>query len=221
IRQGAENAEVITIEGAVFGKPYVADKTIQIPDSPIRMNLPFYPGMTVISALDLVGGPTPLTGKEDGYIIKKGNGEKIDIKTVELWKSRNKNLDVELSAGDYIFIPMQNSYVFITGEVTRPGAYGYANGRTVWDYILMAGGINENTADTKGIYFLDEKKKKTKVDSTTSVKPGTHIYVGKKILFESDQFLRNVFITTGWITAVISIVNVVWDIIDRIQAHAK
>ena len=286
----AENVEMITIEGAIFGSRYVGDSPVKVPTQPVRVDIPYYPGITVLDVLDLTGGPTPfLNEKENSYIEKAETGDRKNINVKDLWKSRDKRLNLTLDPGDLVYVAMKKLQVFVTGEVTDPGAYNYQNGMKVTDYILRAGGIKEDTGnpdelyfvdevgnrtrvglrepvepgshiyvarrqmvfvtgqvntpgsfpyrpelkvsdyilyaggivdnigDPNGIFFVDEKGKRTKVNLTDPVDPGTNIYVAKNILFKSDQFVKNFLITTGWVTAIIGVATTIIQFIQLTQ----
>ncbi len=286
----AENVEMITIEGAIFGSRYVGDSPVKVPTQPVRVDIPYYPGITVLDVLDLTGGPTPfLNEKENSYIEKAESGDRKNINVKDLWKSRDKRLNLTLDPGDLVYVAMKKLQVFVTGEVSDPGAYNYQNGMKVTDYILRAGGIKEDTGnpdelyfvdevgnrtrvglrepvepgshiyvsrrqmvfvtgqvntpgsfpyrpeltvsdyilyaggivdnigDPNGIFFVDEKGKKTKVNLTDPVDPGTNIYVAKNLLFKSDQFVKNFLITTGWVTAIIGVATTIIQFIQLTQ----
>ncbi len=217
----SEISDMITIEGAIIGNAAAKTGPIAISDEPLRVDLPFKPGITLLSVLDSVGGPSPLLSEEEQSVLKrknsKGKTEIIEIDVKKLWETRDAQYNVDLKPGDLILIPMQTLKVFVTGYVNNPDAYDYMNGKTVFDYLLLAGGITENEGDPNGIFFVDEKGKKTKVKTTDSVSPGDNIFVAKKFLFKSDQFVSNLLITTGWITAIIAVVNTIWNFIDRVR----
>jgi protein involved in polysaccharide export with SLBB domain len=107
--------------------------------------------------------------------------------------------------------------VFVTGQVNTPGSFPYRPELKVSDYILYAGGIVDNIGDPNGIFFVDEKGKRTKVNLTDPVDPGTNIYVAKNLLFKSDQFVKNFLITTGWVTAIIGVATTIIQFIQLTQ----
>lgn len=222
IHSTSEISNMITIEGAILGSSGAKTGPISVPQKPIRIDLPYHPGITLLSVLDSVGGPSPLISDEQSALIKRENGEGgyefIDLELVKLWETREARYNIELKPGDFILVPMKTMQVFVTGYVEDPGAYTYMEGKTVYDYLLLAGGITENQGDPKGIFLLDADGNRTRIKTTDSVHPGDHIFISKKLLFQSDQFVQNLLITTGWITAIIAVVNTVWDFIERIQS---
>ena len=77
------SGSAIVVEGAVYGKPIDGEGPITLPTAlpaaaselraglpapvPVRLVLPFFPGMTAYDALYAVGGPTPFARAEDSY----------------------------------------------------------------------------------------------------------------------------------------------------------
>jgi len=131
----------------------------------------------------------------------------------KLWQSRDELENTELFPGDYIFIPLQRRVVFVSGAVGNPGAVEHQPGYSVADYLLLSGGMDENEGDVDKIYLLDESGNRERIQTTDPVEPGSHIHVGKKWLFISDQTMQNVFITTAWVTTIVTVVTTVWEFI--------
>ncbi len=223
VRSMSEISDMITIEGAIFGRNFSKSGAVQVPQRAVRVDLAYYPGISLLAALDSVGGPTPLMSTEEHSILKRQNSdggiERRVLEIEKLWKTREQQYDVKLQPGDFILIPIQTLKVFLTGEVNNPGAFDYVNGYTVYDYILLAGGITENTGDPNGLFKIDKLGTRISVKAEDDIQPGDHIYVSKKVLFRSDRFVQNLLITTGWVTAIIAVVNTVWDLVDRIQGE--
>lgn len=216
-----EISDMITIEGAVLGSPGEKTGPIEVPQQPLRIDLPYFSGISLLSVLDSVGGPSPLKTDEERSILKReksdGTTEIIPLEISKLWETREARYNVELKPGDFILVPMKTMQIFVTGYVNKPGTYTYMEGKTVYDYLLLAGGVMENKGNPKGIFLLDENKNRTPLETSDAVKPGDHIYVSKKFLFQSDQFIQNLLITTGWVTAIIAVINTVWDFVDRVK----
>ena len=154
--------QIVTVEGAVFGKQFNKTGSVAVPREPGGgVDIAFSPGMSLLSVLDEVGGPTPyFSQSEESYLIRTlrdGSVERTELKIQDLWDTRDTSMDINLLPGDFILVPMQDMNVFLTGQVRKPGAYGFITGYTVDDYILLAGGINEDTADVNTIFFKDER----------------------------------------------------------------
>lgn len=74
-------------------------------------------------------------------------------------------LDPMLEAGDIIYIPPRPSTVSVLGQVMQPGAYPYRAGRSVKDYIAMAGGYSP-TSDSSNTYIVFPDGSARKMDSS-------------------------------------------------------
>ena len=61
--------------------------------------------------------------------------------------------DIELNAGDSIFIPKEPNYVVVSGEVYGPTAISYAPGKSAGWYLQRAGGPTEY-ANKSGIFVV-------------------------------------------------------------------
>ncbi|MBN2738807.1 MAG: SLBB domain-containing protein [Spirochaetales bacterium] len=206
---------MLLIEGALMGQPPEQGKPQQIPTKPLVFNLPYVPGMTFLSVLEKLGGPSPLADAEHSYVIREKSGEKIPVNVTLLWQSRDKDLDIQLQADDHIFIPMLNTQVIIAGMVNNPDAFPYATGATVADYIMLAGGIIPETADPNAIYRLDKSGKRTRIGMNTEVIPGDLIYVDKT-LWEHTKFgLSQALVIIGFVSTSISLVNAILDLSQR------
>ena len=213
VRSASENAERITIEGAVFGNRLSGDSPVQVPDKSFRIDFPYYAGISLLDVLDEVGGPTPRAVSEKSFLRRAATGEEAALELEKLWRSRDEMDNRELFPGDYIFIPMQRTVVFVSGAVTRPGAVEFMPGYSVADYLLLSGGIDVNQADFKKIYLIDESGNRERIEETDAVTPGSHIYVDKKWLFATDRTFQNIFIATAWVTTIVTVVTTVWDFI--------
>ncbi len=207
----SQNSEVVTVEGAVYGSSHSGETPVSVPRKSVRIDFPYFPGISLLAVLDAVGGPTPYAKAGQSYILEHSTGKKIPLRLAELWKTRNQALNRELHPGDQIVVPMETLQVFVTGQVTNPGAEPYQPDLTVADYLLYAGGINENTADPNGIFLVDFKGNRTKIAASQTVTPGSVIYVARKPLFQVNQFFQNFFLTTGWVTTLISAASILYN----------
>ena len=68
--------------------------------------------------------------------------------------------------------------VYVNGLVNLPGKYAFYPGKTVGDYLGMAGGAARDAGDKA--YLLKGDNKKVKVDLDTRVAPGDIIVVKQK-----------------------------------------
>ena len=163
------SGSAIVVEGAVFGKPADGEGPITLPTAlpsnsaelrtglpapiPIRLVLPFYPGMTVYDALYAVGGPTPFARAADSYVVRAG--ERIELDAAALWDGDGLHGDLPLQPRDQVVVPAAEVLVTVLGEVNRPGVIPFQHGLTVSDYLLRAGGPTRE-ADLGLVHFVDK-----------------------------------------------------------------
>ena len=76
--------------------------------------------------------------------------------------------DIQLEAGDSLFVPEFNNTVSIIGEVRQPGTFKYDGDRSVGDYINLAAGLTAR-ANRKDIYAVRANGKVDLVDSKRSL----------------------------------------------------
>jgi protein involved in polysaccharide export with SLBB domain len=203
-----ENRDMVLVTGAVFGTPISTDKPIQIPPLPVSVNIPYTPGLSLISVLEALGGPTPYAKAREGLIIRKKTGDRITVDMDALWASRDPAKDITLEPGDTVEVPIVNE-VFVAGEVRTPGKLPYNPALVVSDYLVASGGINPDTADANGIYFVDRTGLKTKVGLTSNVAPGTVIVVSPNAWIDTQKQLANITVVTAFVTSIVAFLTVV------------
>ena len=212
-----ENKDSVLVQGALYGQPQPLDKPGTVPMTPISVNVPWTPGMTLLSVLESLGGPTPYARAEDCTVIRAGSGQRVMIDVESLWRTRSKAQDMDLQAGDMVSIPIMTD-VYVAGEVRTPGKVSYAPSLTVADYILASGGVDPDTGNPNAVYFVDKKGAKTKASLEEGVKPGTLIYVDKNGWTQFQSFFDSkFFITTGYVIELIGVVTTIITFISRFQ----
>ena len=123
------SGSAIVVEGAVLGKPADGEWPITLPTAlpsnsaelraglpapiPIRLVLPFYPGMTVYDALYAVGGPTPFARTADSYVVRAG--ERIELDAAALWDGDGLHGDLPLQPRDQVVVPAAELFVTVLG----------------------------------------------------------------------------------------------------------
>jgi protein involved in polysaccharide export with SLBB domain len=115
--------------------------------------------------------------------------------------------DVELRAGDSLFIPRQPGFVMVSGQVNSSTALIYAPGKNVGAYLRQAGGPTR-AADVKSLYVIQANGRVIGRDSSGAfhsvqdvlVGPGDTIVVPEKIMVESATW-KNVLDTAQIISA--------------------
>ncbi len=209
----SENAETITVEGAVYGAVVSGTAPFVAPTASVKLEVPFYSGISLLNVLDKVGGPTPYAVTSEARLKHNGTGEFVELDIDKLWKTRNLEYDIELAPGDHILIPVEKSFVGVFGAVNSTDSDTYSiphvNGYTVMDYIVAAGGINYQTANPNNIELIDREGNRTDIELTDEVPPGSIIYVNQNILQSADDVFGNIFIVTGWATVIMTFVTTI------------
>ncbi len=210
-----ENSSFVILEGAVYGSSFSNDTPIRIPREPDQFQVPYFQEMSLYALLDAFGGPTPYAVEEDAFILRNtDNGEeRIDVDVSLLWQ--NGIEDMELHPGDRVIIPMMDLQVYVTGEVSNAGSFPFQEGRTVSEYILLAGGIDRERGSLNAVYSVDENGNRTRISIDDTVEPGERIYVDLNTWTATQQTFSDIFIVTGWVTSIIGVTITVWDFIDQ------
>jgi len=198
-----ENREMILVTGGFFGAPVASDRPVQIPPAPITMNVPFSPGISLLTVLEAIGGPTPYARAKEGLLVRKRTGERMPVDLEALWASKDPARDIALEPGDMVTLPVVTD-VFVSGEVRNPGRVPFNPSLTVGDYLLLSGGILPDSADPKGIWFVDLKGNRAKADTGSKVEPGALILVDQNGWAATQKTFANVTAVTGFVAAVIT-----------------
>ncbi len=215
-----ESRDTVLVTGAVFGAPVVVDKPMQIPLVPITLNIPYLPGMTLLKALEAVGGPTPYARSREMVVVRAHTGQRILVDGESLWSTRSPAADIPLEAGDSVSVPIENQ-VFVAGEVRSPGKVPYFPGLTVSAYIAAAGGISDVSGDPNAIFFIDESGNRRRAAPTDAVKPGALIYADKNFIYANQQLFTNIYFYTTFITAMVNITYIVINLASSISNAVK
>jgi len=207
IKSKLENKGTLLVEGAFYDKPYNGTGVQLIPVVPAVFNLPYLKEYTLLSVLELIGGPTPYAQFEKSVIIRNGETIPIDVKT--LWDKRDRVYDVKLEAYDHIIVPIQNLNVAISGYVYRPGVFPFASNKTVGDYLRLAGGLVVNAGDPGRIYKVEPSGKKIKSNFTDIVSPGTLLFVDRNNWIVIGEVVSQAEVITTFLTAVITLTTAI------------
>ena len=208
------SGSAVVVEGAVFGKPADGEGPITLPTAlpssseelrtglpapiPVRLVLPFYPGMTVYDALYAVGGPTPFARAADTYVVR--DGERIEIDAAALWDDDGLHDDLPLQPRDQVVVPTTEVFVTVLGEVNRPGVIPFQYGLMVSDYLLRAGGPTRE-ADLGLVHFVDKAGR-----SLRSAALDAPVSTGDILIVERQVILR-LLEGIGRVAPIISLFN--------------
>lgn len=95
----SHGAETVTVEGALYGKNMPINEPFLAPTSGIKLEIPYYPGISLLNVLDMLGGPTPYAKTEITQIISEDNHAPLLLDIEPLWKTREKKLGRRFKSG--------------------------------------------------------------------------------------------------------------------------
>ncbi|MFZ5453723.1 MAG: polysaccharide biosynthesis/export family protein [Thermodesulfobacteriota bacterium] len=140
---------------------------------------PLTKNIKVVEAISLAGGLAQASGKSasggTAIIVRARPGEKPDqprlpdqakpqeritilLNAAMAGDPRN---NVEIKNGDTIYVPVL--FLYITGEVKKPGRYPYEEGMTVLEAVTTAGGFSDKAAAGRTRILREQGGVKTKI----------------------------------------------------------
>jgi polysaccharide biosynthesis/export protein len=105
--------------------------------------------LTIIDAISLAGGCTPMASQNSITVKRVVNGTPAILKVRAADMAQDPNVEpFEVQAGDSIYVPFRNSTFSILGQVDKPGIYEIPEGThvNIIEAILMAGGYTRTAA---------------------------------------------------------------------------
>ena len=193
------SGSAIVVEGAVYGKPIDGEGPITLPTAlpadasglraglpapvPVRLVLPFFPGMTAYDALYAVGGPTPFARAEDSYVVRCRRAHRARRRGAVGRKHPHRRYPAA-AARPARGAGTTEVFVTVLGEVNRPGVVPFQFGLTVSDYLLRSGGITRE-ADAGLIHFVDKTGR-----SLRAAKLDAPVRSGDILIVERQVILR-------------------------------
>ena len=222
------SGSAIVVEGAVYGKPIDGEGPITLPTAlpaaaselsaglpapvPVRLVLPFFPGMTAYDALYAVGGPTPFARAEDSYVVR--SGERIELDAAALWDGNTLTGDIPLQPRDQLVVPATEVFVTVLGEVNRPGVVPFQFGLTVSDYLLRSGGITRE-ADAGLIHFVDKTGRSLRAAKLDApVRSGDILIVERQVILRLLEAIQRIAPIVSLFNNTATAINTVSDWID-------
>ncbi|MFN3699650.1 MAG: SLBB domain-containing protein, partial [Dictyoglomus sp.] len=120
-------------------------------------------GDRISDAILRAGGVTEKASRENGELERVENGRKVIYKfNVSRAIQKNTQDNMLLKDGDTIYVGELRRLVYVLGQVERPSALEYKEGRKLTEYISMAGGLKDR-ADLSRVVVLREINGKTEV----------------------------------------------------------
>ena len=108
----------------------------------------------------------------------------------------NKNLDIIVEPGDYIFMPSTQSTVTVVGEVLKPLTLPHVDGMSYKNYLSLAGGLKP-TGHSSSIYIVQPNGAARLANAglfvSQKILPGSTIFVPRNpVPFNALQIANNV-----------------------------
>ncbi len=143
---------LVTVRGAVFGRGEYRIRASALTTEKERMSEGVYelnPGERVFDVIRKAGGITPWADLHNCYVERlvlggDGRREKIPIDLHRVIFDQDSTQNILLVNSDIVVIPPINSFVYVQGEVNKPGSFLYTPNLRVSDYIGQASGPTEN-----------------------------------------------------------------------------
>lgn len=141
---------------------------------------PFAEGMTLEQALTIAGGSSDF-GDSTKISVNRFSGETVEA----------QGADFQIRPGDVITVKRDvmtesekaTNYIYLYGEVSKPGGYEFRSGLTVEKAVAMAGGFTPRASKRKidiSRYTEGEGPKTLdRVELTATIMPGDVVTVGE------------------------------------------
>ena len=118
---------------------------------------------TLVNALFISGGPSA-TGSMRHIQLRRANQTISELDLYDLLRNGDKSHDVQLLAGDVIYIPPIGSQIAIFGSVKEPGIYELSANDEVSSALHLAGGLSALAETQKAVIEHIEEHRRRSVD---------------------------------------------------------
>ncbi|MEO0019624.1 MAG: SLBB domain-containing protein [candidate division WOR-3 bacterium] len=143
---------LVTVRGAVFGRGEYRIRASALTTEKERMSEGVYelkPGERVFDVIRKAGGITPWADLHNCYVERLvlnsgGKRQRIPVDLHRVLFEQDSSQNIELVNADIVVVPPINAFVYVEGEVTKPGPLLYTPNLRAQDYIGQAGGPTEN-----------------------------------------------------------------------------
>lgn len=142
---------------------------------------------TVLEMLLQAGAPTQNAAAEALLVrAPAGSAAERTVQRIDLRALQQGDLtqNAVLQSGDMLFVPRVEAPlpVYVTGQVTRPGAYQLAHGAIVLHALAQAGGVTSrgSTGRIKIVRMRDGQPVEVSAETGDPVLPGDTIVVGRR-----------------------------------------
>ena len=130
---------------------------------------------------------------------------------VKLWFDKDKDADVLLKSGDFIYIPDKTITVTVSGQVKNPGLVTYIPGKNYLYYIDKAGGYAWRARKGKIRLIKAITGEWLKPEANTTVEVGDMIFIPEKPEYDYWKIAKDIMMVAANIATVIIVIqNVTW-----------
>ena len=170
---------VVYLEGAVDIEYQVepqedADSALPVYN---RITVPLTAGDTLYSLLiDVQERISPFADIERGYVIRQDSELPMRINMRQVLYRESEYTALELAPFDRIVIPLDQPFVLVTGDVTRPGRYPYNPFESYTYYLGLAGIGSELLGDVADVVQVLDREGDP-VDTDATILPGYTVSV--------------------------------------------
>jgi protein involved in polysaccharide export with SLBB domain len=174
-----------------------------ITEEPTQAAVELEEGERMLDLLTSIGGIDFAWDLERVQIVRRQGPENfvtIPINMQKLFVEKDESQNIELKSGDLVVISPIIEKVFITGEVRSPGAYVYYPGKSIREYVGLAGGLTSR-AEVPRSYVEHADGKRDSMDMNAKLSPGDSVVVSE-VLFKWWQDYNTV--TMSFLGIVIS-----------------
>ncbi len=174
---------LVTVRGAVFGRGEYRIRVSALTTEKERVSEGIYelkPGERVFDVIRKAGGITPWADLHNCYIERlvvggKGQRQRIPVDLHKALFEQDSSANIELVNADVLVVPAINSYVYVEGEVNKPGSFPWLPNLRLSDYLGQAGGPTEY-GDLRRVAVIRQGKRISGKDNPV-VEPGDIVMV--------------------------------------------
>jgi protein involved in polysaccharide export with SLBB domain len=131
--------------------------------------------------------------------------ERKNVFRIDWSRIQREGADVDplLREGDVVWVDQLVSSVRVEGEVRRPGFVDYVSGRTLDEYVALAGGYTDRAAKRNIRISRSETGQVIPAKSVASIQPGDFVWIPEKKDVDSWAIFRDVVTIGGQVAVII------------------
>lgn len=183
----------VLLRGAVFSKEVIDEPNIQakfVTDTLDKLFsaehwLEFDPSEKVCHFLATRAVLLPQSDLSNCYIQR---GEERIFFDMQEYLATGKGPNPPLEHGDIVFVPRSERFVYLTGEVRRPGPVIYNEALTMNQYLGLVGGLS-STSDSRAIRVIYADGRSRLAHPGMQLEPGATIFVPRRPFYGMSEWI--------------------------------